>query len=272
MQVRLSEFVIACSDAIVDEWQLVASSGLVRTDARDVAEWRQALKDVVMSIAVDMRHAGEQSSDSAPLPATEVVSPRGAATRHGALRQRRGIGTAQLVREFGALRAAVLGRWHISEASVDGAALLEQALQFNRAVDAALRDSIDGFVAALTAARDAYLFTLGQDLRLPLATMHAANTVLGRPDFAPDTRQGASRRVHRALVRMDGLLSDLMEYTRHRGVTGIPVERTPGSASTRAASRGPRSVSVRCASKRPIEDRLLSRRAMRRMDPEAGRA
>ena len=226
MQVHLSKFMIARSDAIVDEWQLVAGPVRERTNAREFAELRQVLKDVVMSIAIATLQAGRQSSESGGQCAVEVIASRVAAARHGALRQGRGIGTAQLVNEFSALRVIVLRLWRCSESRFDAAVLLDQMLQFNQALDAALRESIDGFVAALTAARDAYLFTLGQDLRLPLESMHAANTVLGRPDFSTDTRRVASRRVHRALVRMDGLRSDLMEYTRNRGLTGIPVDRT----------------------------------------------
>ncbi len=227
MHVQLSQFMVAFSDAIVDEWQAAGGPAPARTHAREATAWRQVLKDVVLSIACGMQHAGGPPPHGTRSSA-EAASSRNAAARHGALRQGHGIGSAQLVGEFGQLRTAVLARWHYSGSRVDGAVVLEQALRFNQAVDAVLRDSIDGLAAASASARDAYLFALGQDLRLPLATLQAANTVLGRPDFALDTRRTASRRVQRALIRMEGLLSDLMEYTRTRGITGIPVERTPG--------------------------------------------
>jgi signal transduction histidine kinase len=133
---------------------------------------------------------------------------------------------AQLVNEFGSLRAAVLTRWYFSGARLDSESVLQQGIRFNQAVDKALRDSGDSFMAALTAARDTYLFTLGQDLRGPLSAVHMASTVLGRPDFGPGTRQNAARRVRRALMQMDGSISDLLEYTRNRSVPGIPVDRS----------------------------------------------
>ena len=87
---------------------------------------------------------------------------------------------------------------------------LAEAAEVNQAVDAALRDSAEGFTQALTATRDAYLFTLAQDLRNPLSAIHVASSVLARPDFGPEIRRNSTRRVRAALTPMDGLVSELL--------------------------------------------------------------
>ena len=87
-----------------------------------------------------------------------------------------------------------------------------------------MRDSAEGFTQALTTARDAYLFTLAQDLRHPLSAIHVASAVLARPDFGPETRRNATRRVKAALMQVDGSISDLLEYTRRRSAPGIAVD------------------------------------------------
>jgi signal transduction histidine kinase len=176
-------------------------------------------------MAKDMEREGrDASTDSgARVPGADARP----AARHGALRQRSGIGIAQLVNEFGSVRTIVLTRWYFSGARTDSDAVLQQSIRFNRAVDGVLCDAAESFAAASTSARDTYLFTLGQDLRGPLSAIHIASIVLGRPDFGPATRHNASRRVGQALAQMDGLLSDLLEYTRNRAVPGIPVDSLP---------------------------------------------
>jgi signal transduction histidine kinase len=97
---------------------------------------------------------------------------------------------------------------------------------FGSTVDAALRDSAAGFTQALIATRDADLFTLAQDLRNPLSAIHVASSVLARPDFGPEIRRNSTRRVRAALTQMDGLVSNLLEYTRRRSEPGIPVDQS----------------------------------------------
>ena len=225
---HLSHFMFACADAIVNEWQAVASPSAAHSKLRD-EERHEACKAVVIAISANMQRVEMARPCLSDRSFREASLSPGAAVRHGALAQHRGVSSAQIVREFGALRSVVLKRWLLFVSHIDGSALLEQTLRLDQAIDSAMSDSIESFVAALTSSRDAYLFSLGQDLRLPLKVIQTASTVLGRPDFGPDTRQTASRRVRGALTRMDSLMSDVMEYTRNRGAVGIPLERAPGN-------------------------------------------
>jgi signal transduction histidine kinase len=103
--------------------------------------------------------------------------------------------------------------------------VLRQGIRFNQSVDKALLGSVNGFVNGMTAARDAYFFALGQDLRVPLSAVHMATTALARPDLAPATRQNAARRMRRALIQMDSSISDLQAYTRNRDAPGVLIDR-----------------------------------------------
>ena len=179
---------------------------------------------VLLAIAKGMDLEGADAPDRVRLG--EHASDDHPSRRHGGLRQRCGIGVPQLVDEFGWLRATVLARWYFSAAQTDRDAVLQQSIRFNRAVDAALREAADSLAAGQASARDTYLFTLGQDLRGPLSTIHMGSATLARPDFAPGTRQNIARRVRQALVQMNGLISDLQEYTRSRPVSGIPLDRS----------------------------------------------
>ncbi len=217
-------FIVARLDTIVEEWQGVGRAQAPSLTRSETAELRDCLKGVLLAIAREMERDGtgvqRKRGATAGEPGTDAVP----SIRHGRLRQQCGIGMRQLVEEFSSLRTTVLARWYFSGARKDSAAVLHQSLRFNQAVDSALSESAEGFTQALTAARDAYLFTLAQDLRNPLSTIHVASAVLARPDFGPDTRRNSTRRVRAALAQMDGLISDLLEYTRRRAAPGIPVD------------------------------------------------
>ena len=224
---RLSTFIVVQLDTIVEEWQAFGRSSFPPLNKAEAAELRDCLKGILLAMAKDMEpERRDASADSGP-GASVLGADTRPSVRHGALRQRSGIGMAQLVNEFGSVRTIILTRWYFSGARTDSESVLQQSIRFNRAVDGALCDSAESFAAASTSARDTYLFTLGQDLRGPLSAIHIASIVLGRPDFGPGTRHNASRRVGQALVQMDGLISDLLEYTRNRAVPGIPVDSSP---------------------------------------------
>ena len=208
---QLSTFIVAGLDTLVERWQAFGRAAAPSLSRSETAELRDCLKGVLLAIARDMERDDAGAPRQARATADSLPS-----IRHGRLRQQHGIGVGQLVEEFGSLRATVLTRWYFSGARKDSGSVLHQSLRFNQAVDAALRDSAEGFTQALTAARDAYLFTLAQDLRNPLSAIHVASAVLARPDFGPETRRNSNRRVRAALTQMDGLISDLLEYTRRR--------------------------------------------------------
>jgi signal transduction histidine kinase len=222
---RLSTFIVAHVEPIVEEWQALVKASIAPVDRSDVAELREGLRNILLTIAQELSLDGSRADSDAGAGSAKVDVKDDPLARHGAIRQRYGSGAAQLVNEFGALRAIVLTRWYFLGARMASEWVLAQGIRFNQSVDKALLGSVNGFVDATTAARDAYLFTLAQDLRVPLSAVHMATTALARPDFAPATRQNAARRVRRALIQMDSSISDLQEYTRNRAAPGIPVDR-----------------------------------------------
>ena len=223
---QLSTFIVARLDTIVEEWQASARTSAPAQDESAAAELRACLDGLLLTIAGDMERDGSAAHARTGARHADAGGNSAPATRHGRLRQQQGFGLGQLVDEFGSLRTTVLTRWYFSGARKDSESVLQQGLRFNQVVDAALRDSAESFVQALTATRDTHLFTLLQDLRSPLSAIHVASAVLARPDFGPETRRNSTRRARAALTQMDGLISDLLEYTRSRSAPGIPVDKS----------------------------------------------
>jgi signal transduction histidine kinase len=222
---RLSTFIVDQLEPIVEEWQALAKASIAPVDRSEVAELRECLRSVLLTIAKEISLERTRADSDVGAGGARPAVKDGAFAQHGAIRQRHGTAMAQLVNEFGALRAIVLTRWYFLGARMESEWVLGQGIRFNQSVDKALLGSVNGFVDAMTVARDAHLFAVGQDLRVPLSAVHMATTALARPDFAPAMRQNAARRVRRALIQMDSAISDLQEYTRNRAAPGIPVVR-----------------------------------------------
>jgi signal transduction histidine kinase len=222
---RLSTFIVAHLEPIVEEWQALVKASIAPVDRSEAAEFRECLRSVLLTIAKELSLERTRDDPDAGTDSAKVDADDCPFAKHGAIRQRYGTAMAQLVNEFGSLRAIVLTRWYFLGARMASEWVLGQGIRFNQSVDKALLGSVNGFTGAMTAARDAYLFALAQDLRVPLSAVHVAATALARPDFGPETRQNAARRMRRALIQVDGSISDLQEYTRNRAAPGIPIDR-----------------------------------------------
>jgi len=222
---RLSTFIVAQLEPIVAEWQALGKGSIAPVDRSEVAELRECLKSVLLTIAKEISLERTRADSNVDTGSAKMDVKDCPFAKHGAIRQRYGAGMAQLVNEFGSLRAIVLTRWFFLGARMASELVLRQGIRFNQSVDKALLGSVNGFVNGMTAARDAYLFALGQDLRVPLSAVHMATTALARPDLAPATRQNAARRMRRALIQMDSSISDLQAYTRNRDAPGVLIDR-----------------------------------------------
>ena len=78
----------------------------------------------------------------------------------------------------------------------------------------------------MTTSRDMFLAVLGHDLRSPLQALKMTDQLLLKPEFSDKARHEAAMRIQRASTAMDLLISDLLEFTRTRLGSGIPIQRT----------------------------------------------
>jgi two-component system sensor histidine kinase/response regulator len=75
--------------------------------------------------------------------------------------------------------------------------------------------------------RERFMGMLAHDLRQPLNTMHLASQALALPDSAPARVSGALGMHRRAAARMKRMIEELLDFTRSRPETGMPVQRQP---------------------------------------------
>ncbi len=230
---NLSAFISKNVDAIVDEWESFAKTLLPIAGTMSSLALRDHCRDILLAAVADMRtqeteseRAIKSKGNAGPGP-----EPDTAATEHGALRHLSGFDLVQLVAEFRALRASVLALWKRWKAGapsegVAGAGELEEIMRFNESIDQALAESVDSYSSAVTTSRDMFLAVLGHDLRSPLSAIAMTGRLLLKQELSDKARHDAAMRIQRASTAMDLLISDLLEFTRTRLGSGIPIART----------------------------------------------
>lgn len=231
---NLSAFIRNNMDAIVDEWEVFAKTLLPVAGTMSSLALRDHCREILLATVADMQTRETESERAAKAQgnAPQDAAADTAATAHGALRHLSGFDLVQLVAEFRALRASVLALWSRQKSAggaadgMTGDSEIEQIMRFNEAIDQALAASIDSYSLAVTTSRDMFLAVLGHDLRSPLQAISMTGRLLLRPALSESARQAAAMRIERCSTAMGLLINDLLEFTRTRLGSGIPLART----------------------------------------------
>jgi len=219
---NFATFIASHVPGIIAEWEAVA-----RAFAPRRAVTREVLRDhwdeILMAIAAEMEGpapAPRQAAQGAP------SALQHAAARHGLRRQREHFELDELVAEFRAMRVTVLRAWPRSEDVAGDTLSVDETTRFSEALDRALAESIERYSADRARIRDLFLAVLGHDLRDPLSGINMATHVLDRPVLDDTLRVKAAVRIKRAVRIMDHLITDLLDFTRSRLGSGLPIDKT----------------------------------------------
>ena len=220
----LGPFIASHAAAIVAEWETVA-----KQFAPPRAMTREALRDhwvgILEAIAAEVEHA---VPEVAPIGTEGRRSAlQDAAAQHGLHRQRENYELDEVVAEFRAMRMTVLRAWGRSGLAAGDGGAVDETTRFSAALDRALAESIDQFSAERARVRDLFLAVLGHDLRDPLSGINMATHLLDRPGIDESYRVQAATRIKRAVRLMDQLITDLLDFTRSRLGSGLPIDRSP---------------------------------------------
>ncbi|WOB10149.1 sensor histidine kinase [Piscinibacter gummiphilus] len=220
---RLSKFITENLDVILVDWVAFARVQLPAAANLDEVALLDHGRLILQEIAADMRRPQddeERQAKSEGNSAAASESPGVPSRSHARQREKQGFEVEQLVAEYRVLRATVLRLW--AAASTDAQRQdLEDVTRFNEAVDQAIAESLQVFLAEVDRSRDLFLGVLGHDLRGPLSTIAGCATldIRSRPD---DSRHAAI--ILRSVRQMKALLDDLVEYTRHRLGSGLAID------------------------------------------------
>ncbi len=223
--VRLSAFIQANLDVILEEWDAFARTQLPAGRTLSDNELRDHSRAVLLAIAGDMeieQSDAERSAKSRQVHKSQAADT--AASSHGHARQTAGFDLLQLVGEFRAMRASVLRLWSHADAAGLPKPAAEEIARFNEALDQALAESVERYAADAAESRELFLAVLGHDVRSPLSTIRFASDLLLRPTLPDPMRIEVALRIRRASETIGRLTTDMLEYARTRLGCGMAIE------------------------------------------------
>lgn len=229
---RLSSFLRANIEAILDEWETFARSLPLGGDM-DVAALRDHAREMLNVIARDLdrrQSAQQQVSKALGLDDAAVGErTRTAAQDHGAGRATQGFSVDHMVAEFRALRASVVRLWssEFKEASLSD---LEDLIRFNEAIDQAIAESITRFAQEVGESKERFLAILAHDLRTPLGAIITSSKFMLDAGELDEPNRTLVTRIGSSSQRMNRMVLDLLDFVRTRFGDSIPVARVATDA------------------------------------------
>ena len=224
---KLSEFITHATPQIIAEWEAFARSCTPAATAMDLEQRRDNVAGMLKMIATDLetpQTKTEQQAKSVGTDSSAAVNT--AAAAHGTDRATNGFTLAQMVSEFRALRASVLRLWAEAQPGFDRGNI-DEITRFNEAIDQLLAESVQTYAEDVDHVKDLFLGVLGHDLRNPLGAMMMSATVMMAKEGPEWVHAKTASRILSSGARMNGLISDLLDFTRSRLGGGIPITRTP---------------------------------------------
>ncbi|HYX39564.1 MAG TPA: sensor histidine kinase [Oligoflexus sp.] len=218
---QLTKFIQKNHKSIIKAWVDFArtmqpwAQGMSEKDLQDHAE------ELLVAVVNDMNSPQSKSEQSEKsqgngMDGNLVI----AGQQHASTRLQSGLSLTQLVSEFRALRASVLRQWEEEQGAES-----DEVTRFNEAIDEALATSMTQYSEAVDTTREQFLAILSHDLRNPLGAIIMGAQLLNDPE-TEDTADIATVILNSA-ERMSRMVSDLLDLTRTRLGTGIPIATKP---------------------------------------------
>lgn len=230
--VRLGDFILTNMEPILKQWELFAKTINPPALTMDSHSLRDHARLMLQTIASDLgssQSSNEQELKSKGLAPNHLRTT--AAESHAQERLTSGFTIQQLLSEYRALRASVLHLW--DKSAGDGLTTDPVDItRFNEAIDQTIAESVERFCTLLKKSENIFLAILGHDLRNPLSTCITSTSMLLSYEDLNDRIKSNALRIYTSLCRMNGLITDLMEYTgSHLGKKLSVVKESANMAS-----------------------------------------
>lgn len=222
----LSQFIVQSSERIISEWEVFARSCVPAANVMDLTQRRDHLAGMLKEIAHDLEtpQTGREQAEKSVGNDDADVNANTAANAHGMDRAASGYTPVQMVSELRALRASILRLWSEAQ-TVFNRAHLEEITRFNESIDQMLVESITRYTLDVDHVKDLFLGVLGHDLRNPLAAIMMWTSVMKANEGPEWQHSRTAANIQGSCRRMDLLIGDLLDFTRSRLGSGIPITR-----------------------------------------------
>jgi len=231
-KIRLADFIHENSEQIISEWAAFARTLTPAANDMTPLALRNHIHELLTFIFRDI-NTPETSSEQIQKSQgkKEKEATPSAAETHAALRLAGGFNIDQMVSEYRALRASVVKLWSMANTQINGTDIIDLT-RFNESIDQALAESVSHYSHKVSYSKDLVMGILSHDLRSPLnvITMSAQLMVnMGKINqrHALDERQTMLiTQISESTSRITGIVNDLLDVTRARFGSGLPILRT----------------------------------------------
>jgi signal transduction histidine kinase len=223
---RIDDFIRANTERITQEWEAFARSCCQSGERMSTLVLRDEIHEILHAVADNMREpqSSEEQADKGR-GRGEESSLDHVGRAHARQRVEIGFRLDEAVSEFRALRSCIVRLWE-GTAPEPNAIACGDLTRFNEAIDQVMTESTSTYAAERDRTREQLLAVLGHDLRSPLGAIIMAASVLGsREDHDSERRAQAVDRILRSARRMERLLDDMLDLTRIRLGSGLPLTR-----------------------------------------------
>ena len=224
---RLADFISANTEPILAEWVIFAKTCGVAGKELDLMGLRDHAHAMLIAVVADLRTpqtATEQVAKSKGEAAPAADGVETAAEVHGAGRAEDGFSVGEMVSEYRALRASVIRLWVKDDGALKGSDL-EDLMRFNEAIDQAIAESITRYTEDLDRSKEMFLAILGHDLRSPLGAVITSSQFMLDTGDLEEPHLTLTTRIARSARRMNHMVEDLLDFTRGRLGSGMPLVR-----------------------------------------------
>ena len=212
---KLVTFIRTHKEDIAQEWIKYATENIECTRKMDVEEIKDHIMQMLDRIAEDMDSSQSDDQQEKKSKGNKEMKPLEikAAIAHGEQRVSFGFDIIQLSSEFRALRASVLRLWDHKSRTEDWSKDFHDMVRFNEAIDELWMISVQRFQEKLDQSRHWFLGILGHDLRNPITTISAANSILKLSKKLSDREKAIIKHSDSSIKRMTELIDNLLELT-----------------------------------------------------------
>ncbi len=224
---RLADFIENNCEPILTEWVTFAKSCGPAGATMDLTALRDHALQMLQTIVVDLRTPQSRDEQTEKSKGNSDGNAGGADTAaevHGAGRAGSGFTVGEMVAEYRALRASVIRLWTRECGSLKRDDL-EDLTRFNEAIDQALAESITRYTVDVDRSKDMFLAILGHDLRSPLGAVQMASQFMIEMGELKEPNLTLTTRIVRSAKRMNLMVGDLLDFTRSRLGSGVPIVR-----------------------------------------------
>ena len=225
---KLAHFIKKHKEDITSEWVEFAEENIGCVKELNSEEVRdhilQMLNRIVESMETSENNEEQEQKSKGNIKTDSEENQ--AANQHGEQRADVGFDLMELSSEFRALRASVLRLWEADNKAKKKENDFQEMIRFNEAIDELWMVSLKRFEHKVDESKNWFMGTLGHDLRNPLAAIAGVQSILKLSKNLSEKERVLIGYSESSVKRMKELIDNLLELTRLRLGSGMPIKKS----------------------------------------------